>query len=112
MYSGCMKLSLSDRKQRDIKKKGALISSTGFYETNILESLPRIEVFEGGKWQNGSSTNITQNRVFVWIGETGQKIIRVCMEFCKFCKISHLDNFPQKTLKLGRVAFHSLTFQF
>ena len=24
---------------------------------------------------------------------------------------SHLDNFPQKTLKLGRVAFHSLTFQ-
>ena len=25
---------------------------------------------------------------------------------------SHLDNFPQKTLKLGRVALHSLTFQF
>ena len=25
---------------------------------------------------------------------------------------SHLDNFPQKTLKLGREAFHSLTFQF
>ena len=25
---------------------------------------------------------------------------------------SHLDNFPQKTLKLGRVAFHSSTFQF
>ena len=25
---------------------------------------------------------------------------------------SHLDNFPQKTLKLGRVAFHALTFQF
>ena len=25
---------------------------------------------------------------------------------------SHLDNFPQKTLKLGRVAFHSVTFQF
>ena len=48
MYSGCIKLSLSDRKQRDITKKGALISSTGFYETNILESLPRIEVFEGG----------------------------------------------------------------
>ena len=34
----------------------------------ILESLPRIEVFGGGKWQNGSSTNITQNRAFVWIG--------------------------------------------
>ena len=25
---------------------------------------------------------------------------------------SHLNIFPQKTLKLGRVAFHSLTFQF
>ena len=24
---------------------------------------------------------------------------------------SHLDNFPMKTLKLGWVAFHSLTFQ-
>ena len=24
---------------------------------------------------------------------------------------SHLDIFPQKTLKLGRVAFHSSTFQ-
>ena len=29
---------------------------------------PRIEVFGGGKWQNGSSSNITQNREFVWIG--------------------------------------------
>ena len=27
-----------------------------------------IEVFGGGKWQNGSSTNITQNRESVWIG--------------------------------------------
>ena len=25
---------------------------------------------------------------------------------------SHLNNFPLKTLKLSRVAFHSLTFQF
>ena len=25
---------------------------------------------------------------------------------------SHLDNFPQKTLKIGRVAFHLLKFQF
>ena len=25
---------------------------------------------------------------------------------------SHLDNFQQRTLKLGRVAFHSVTFQF
>ena len=36
--------------------------------TIYLESLPRIEVFGGGKWQNGSSTNITRNREFVWIG--------------------------------------------
>ena len=34
----------------------------------ILESLPRIEAFGGGKWQKGSSTNIAQNREFVWIG--------------------------------------------
>ena len=25
---------------------------------------------------------------------------------------SHLDNFPQKTVKLGRVTFHSVTFRF
>ena len=25
---------------------------------------------------------------------------------------SHWENFSQKTLKIGRVAFHSLTFQF
>ena len=25
---------------------------------------------------------------------------------------SYLDNFPQKTLYLGQVAFHPLTFQF
>ena len=36
--------------------------------TFFLESLLRIEVFGGGKWQTGSSTNITQNREFVWIG--------------------------------------------
>ena len=33
-----------------------------------LKSLPRIEVFGGGKWQNGSSSNVTQIREFVWIG--------------------------------------------
>ena len=36
--------------------------------TLFLESQPRIEVFGGRKWHNGSSTNITQNREFVWIG--------------------------------------------
>ena len=34
----------------------------------ILESLPRLKVYGGGNWQNGSSSNITQNREFVWIG--------------------------------------------
>ena len=33
------------------------------------------------------------------------------MELCNFCKASHLDTFPLKPLKLGWVAFHSLTFQ-
>ena len=47
-----------------------------------------------------------------WVDRPKNNIIRVCMEFCNFCKVPHLDNFPQKTLKLGRVAFHSLAFQF
>ena len=51
--------------------------------------------------------------------------IRVCMDWVarpknykglygilQLLQGSHLDNFPQKTLKLGWVAFHSLTFQF
>ena len=33
-------------------------------------------------------------------------------EILQLLQGSHLDNFPQKTLKPGRVAFHSLTFQF
>ena len=37
----------------------------------ILESLPRIGVFRGGKWQNGSSTN----REFAWIGQTAGAIM-------------------------------------
>ena len=32
--------------------------------------------------------------------------------FLQLLQDSHLDNFLQKTLKLGWVAFHSLTFQF
>ena len=42
------------------------------------------------------------------IGLTGHKIIRNCVEFCNFC---NLNDFPLKTLKLGWVAFHSVTFQ-
>ena len=33
-------------------------------------------------------------------------------EILQLLQGSHLDNFPQKTLKLRRVAFHSSTFQF
>ena len=33
-----------------------------------FESLPLVEVFGGGNWQNGSSSNITRSREFVWIG--------------------------------------------
>ena len=37
-----------------------------------------------------------------------------CKGLCGILQLlqgTHLDNFRQKTLKLGRVAFHSLTFQ-
>ena len=34
------------------------------------------------------------------------------MEILQLLQGYHLDNFPLKTLKLGRVPFHSLTFQF
>ena len=73
----------------------------------MLESLPRIEVFGGGKWQNCSSTNITQNRVFVWIGQTGQKIRWVCMEFCNFCKVPIWTIFHRKLLNwVGQLFIH------
>ena len=76
-----------------------------------MESLPRIEVFGGGKWQNGSSTNITQNRECMdWVDRP--KNYKGLYGILQFLQGSHLDNFRQKTLKLGRVAFHSLTFQF
>ena len=36
-------------------------------ERSTKFDLPQIEVFGGGKKQNGNSSNITQNREFVWI---------------------------------------------
>ena len=33
-------------------------------------------------------------------------------EILQLLQGSHLDNFPHKTLKIGRVTFHSLKFQF
>ena len=45
------------------------------------------------------------------LGRQAKKLEGFVWNFATFAS-SHLDNFPQKTLKLGRVAFHSLTFQF
>ena len=79
--------------------------------TIFLESLPRIEVFGGGKWQNGSPTNITQNRVCMdWVDRPEN--YKGLYGILQLLQGSHLDNFLEKTLNLGRVAFHSLTFQF
>ena len=52
----------------------------------MLESLSRIEVFGGGKWQNGSSTNITQNREFVWMGRQAKKLEGFVWNFATFAR--------------------------
>ena len=39
------------------------------------------------------------------IGQTGQKIIRVCMEFCNFCKVPIWTIFHRKLLNLVRQLF-------
>ena len=47
------------------------------------------------------------NREFVWIGQTGQKIIRVCMKFCNFCKVPIWTIFHRKLLNLvGQLFIH------
>ena len=67
----------------------------------ILESLPRIEVFGGGKCQNGSSTNATQNREFLWVGHWDRpRNYKGLYGILQLLQGSHMDNFPQKTLKL------------
>ena len=48
-----------------------------------------------------------KNKEFVWIGQTGMELYGIL----QLLQGSHLDNFPLKTLKLGWVAFHSITFQ-
>ena len=69
-----------------------------------------MEVFRGGKWQNGSSSNITKRRVFMdWVDRPQN--YKALYGILQLLQGSHLDNFPLKTLKLGWVAFHSLTFQ-
>ena len=48
-----------------------------------------------------------KQRVFVWIGRTGQEIIRVCMEFCNFCKVPIWTIFHRKLLNLvGQLFIH------
>ena len=56
---------------------------------------------------------LTTNRIeslYAWIDR--QKNYKGLYGILQLLQGYHLDNFPQKTLKLGRVAFHSLTFQF
>ena len=65
-----------------------------------------MEVFEGGKWQNGSSSNITQNREFQsmdWL-DRPQSYKGLC-GILQLLQGSHLDIFQAE---LGWVAFHSL----
>ena len=66
----------------------------------------------GGKWQNGSSSNITQNKELSvcmdWV-DRPQNYKRL-YEILQLLQGSHLD-FPLKTLKLGWVAFNSLKCQ-
>ena len=80
-------------------------------QLNFESSLRRIEVFRGGKWQNGGSSN-TQYREFCmdWV-DRSQNYKGVYGIILQLLQGFHLDNFPVKTLKLGLVAFHSLTFQ-
>ena len=73
------------------------------------ESLPRLEVFGVGKWQNGSSSNIPQNGEFVcmdWVERPHN--YKGLYGYLQLLQGSHLENFPLKTLKIGCVAFHSL----
>ena len=78
-----------------------------------LRVLPRVEVFRGRKWQNGSSSNITYNIVFNvctdWVDKPQN--YKDLYRILQLLWGSHLNNFPLKTLKLGCIAFHSVTFR-
>ena len=80
-------------------------------QLNFESSFRRIEVFRGGKWQNGGSSNVTQYREFCmdWV-DRSQNYKGVYGIILQLLQGFHLDNFPVKTLELGLVAFHSLTF--
>ena len=70
-----------------------------------LKSLPRIEVFGGGKWQNGSSSNVTQNRESVcmdWVDRPNS--CKGLYGILQLLQGSHLEKFWLKTPKLGWVA--------
>ena len=72
-----------------------------------------MELFGEGKWQNSSSLNITQDREFVWVDLVGrpQKYKGLYGILLLLKGSPQLDNFLLKTLKLGWIAFRSLTFQ-
>ena len=53
-----------------------------------------------------------KQREFVWIGQTGQKIIRVCMEFCNFCKVPIWTISHRKLLNLAGQLFIHKHFSF
>ena len=58
---------------------------------------PRIEGFGGGKWQNGSSLNFTQNREFVYMDWVDRpQITRVFYGILQLLQRSYLDNFTLK----------------
>ena len=78
----------------------------------IWESLPKIEVLRGGKWQIVAlqiSPKIESNLYGLGRQATNYKPGLVWK--LQLLQGSHLDNFPLKALKLGLVAFHSETFQ-
>ena len=64
-----------------------------------------------GKWQNGSPSNITQNREFSMDWVDRPENYKGLYGILQLLQGSHLHNFPLQTVKLDWVAFHSLTFQ-
>ena len=61
--------------------------------------------------ESGTSSNITQNRQFLWTEQTSLKIIRVCIEFCNganrpFSKMAAENSNKLKSAKIKNVYQH------
>ena len=86
------------KRERTGKEYGCFpfVSKTKIFKWKInyiLEPLPWIKVSGGGKWQNGSSTNITQNRVCMdWVDRP--KNYKGLYGILQLLQGSHSDNFP------------------